>query len=556
MLRLLSVRNFTLIEALELEFEDGFSVITGETGAGKSLLVDVLELLTGGRAASGQVAPDARQAELSAVFDLPDSHPAASWLDDNELIGEGELILRRTLPASGASRAWINGTPVAIGQLRELGTHLVDIHGQHEHQRLMDPAAQLDWLDRQLEPGLPEAVRKAATRWREVRQELEALEAEAGDPQQTEFLRFQQRELQDLDLAPGEFAEMEQSHRRLAKMDEIQAAAARAGAALDGEDPPGARGQLNQAVQALEEAMGLDPQFEEIRGMVDEARINLDEATSALERQSRDLETDPESLARLDRRMGKAMDLARKHGIEPDELPACLERISERLEGMENFDQRREELDAALASARQDWNKAAGKLGQARRKAAGQLEKAITGHLDSLGMNEARVEIALEEDQESPVRDRGRERVEIRFSANPGQPPQPLRKVASGGELSRFSLALLAAGRKTESPRVRVFDEVDAGVGGETAHAVGRFLADAAGSGQAFAVTHLAQVAARADHQFRASKESADETTVTRVTRLDGESRTREIARMLGSSRSERSLEHAAELLAGAPDPA
>jgi len=552
MLRLLSIRQFALIDELELEFVDGFSVITGETGAGKSLLVDVLDLLAGGRAESGLASPGADRAELSAVFEIPDNHPARRWLSDRDLEDGSSLVLRRTLPAAGSSRAWINGSPSPIGQLRELGLQLIEIHGQHEHQHLNDVRAQMDWLDRQIDPKLLEATSKAAEAWKKARHELDTLETEAGDPEKTEFLRFQLRELEALDLKPGEFAEMEAEHRRLARMDEILAAASSAVAALDGDDPPGAGTQLNRAIQALESVMEFEPEFETTRAMLEEARINLDEARQELDRQSENAEADPESLARLDRRMGKAMDLARKHGVEPDSLPGVQTRIAERIEQIDSFDDRRQELDRALDETLERWKKAAATLARARRKAAKGLTGEIGNHLQSLGMEQAALEIRIETDSPDSVSPRGHDRVEILFTANSGQPLQPLRKIASGGELSRFSLALLATGKRDDHARVRIFDEVDAGVGGETAHSVGSFLARAGVEGQAFAVTHLAQVAARADHHYRASKETRDQVTRTGVRRLDGDKRQREIARMLGSSRSERSLDHAAELLESA----
>lgn len=556
MLRSLSIRDYVILDDLNLSFEDGFTAITGETGAGKSLLVDVLSLLLGGRAEGSLAAAGARQAELSALFELPPGHPAFEWLQEQSLDDESTCLLRRVLPADGASRGWINGRPATMGQLKALGALLVDIHGQHEHQRLTDAAAQRAWLDAQIEPAVFEPVTEATQAWRNARRSLDDLETEAGDARDQEFLAFQHRELETLALMDGEFAELETEQQRLSSTDDLLRASAAALEALDGPrgdgGPPAVRELLMTCLNVLDQSADMDPELACIAGLLKESAINVDEAIGALERHADSIEANPERLAEVDRRMGDALTLARKHRVEPEQLPALTSELGGKLARMQGFDTERTRLIRAVESARKRWLDAAQSLSKARRRTADELAATINDHLAELGMEDAGVSIRIDSDEDAPVSDSGMDRVEILFSANPGQPPQPLRRIASGGELSRFSLAMVAAVSHPKSGRVGIFDEVDAGVGGETAHAVGRFLQRAARGGQAFCVTHLAQVAARADHQYRVIKSAVDGKTRTRVDVLDAKDRRKEVARMLGSSDSDRGLAHAEELLAAA----
>jgi DNA repair protein RecN (Recombination protein N) len=552
MLRHLAIRNFAIIEAIDIDVEPGFTVITGETGAGKSILVDALGLLLGDRADSGQIATDSDRAELEAVFSLDGNAPARDWLDDQALLDDDTLIVRRVISASGGSRAWINGRSATVGQLGELGDHLVEIHGQHEHQRLSRPERQRELLDRRVDRALRAAVSRAYEKWRAARDALEEFEREAGDPDQLELLRFQAGELDELALAAGEFAKLEEEQERLARADDIRLALATARQALDSEEGPSARDLLRQAIGAIEPVRELEPELGETAAMLEEAAVNIDEAIGGLERlASREL-GDPERLSAVNHRLETALDLARKHRVQPSELPELTARLSERLERLENQGERRDELASAEAHARREWLAAADRLSEARRTAADALSEEVDARLAELGMDTARVSFEIESRPEPDPAEHGRDRVSIGFTANPGASPQPLARVASGGELSRVALALMIAEDRERAPVTRVFDEVDAGVGGETAHAVGRFLRAAAGAGQAMCVTHLAQVAACADHQISVIKERAGNTTALRVQTLDARARQSEIARMLGSTDSRRSLAHAKELLQNA----
>lgn len=550
MLRSLAIRNFTIIDQLELAFEPGFGAITGETGAGKSILIDALGQLLGDRGESTLVAEGCKQADLSAGFELSPDHPARTWLREQAIEDEGGLLLlRRVIPADGASRAWIDGQPATIGQLRELGALLVDIHGQHEHQRLMDAAYQRRWLDRQLDSDVRERVAGRTREHDEAEQALETLLREAGsdDP---ETLQFQLAELDRLDLQENEFEQLEIDQRRLASVDELQRAYAEALDALSGEERAAA-GLAHRAGRSLEALSDREPEIAEILEMIGTAQVNLDEAGNALQRLNETLESDPARLEQVEQRLARAISLGRKHRVEPDALPGVRAELARRLERVDRFQAEREVAEKAVVRARKAWQEAARALHDARVDAAAGISAKVAQALSQLGMIDARLEFDLDFDPEAPVSANGADRVEILFSANPGQSPRPLKRVASGGELSRLSLAMIIGTAESAEGRVRIFDEIDAGVGGETAHAVGRFLKQASEAGQAFCVTHLAQVAARADCQFRVVKQPENASTRVRIDHLGGEQRVVELARMLGSADSETSRRHAESMLKG-----
>ncbi|MEX2500696.1 MAG: DNA repair protein RecN [Wenzhouxiangellaceae bacterium] len=548
MLRSLAIRNFTIIDSLELSFEPGFGAITGETGAGKSILIDALGQLLGDRAESTLVADGSRQADLTAGFELSVDHPARAWLHDQALDDDGELLLlRRVIPAEGASRAWINGHPAAIGQLREIGALLVEIHGQHEHQRLMDSSYQRAWLDRQLAAPVRDAVAEYARRFDERHKELEMLTADHGSDD-IETMQFRLAELDRLDLQENEFEQLEVDQRRLASVDELQRAYASALEALTGEQPSAA-GLAQRARRVLEALSDREPELADILEMIDTAQVNLDEAGSALQRLDQSLENDPARLEAVEQRLARAISLARKHGVEPDALPGVRAELRHRIDRIDQFKAEREAAEQRVQAARERWRESARQLHDARARAAVEAGKRVGKTLAELGMTEARLEFELDFDPEGPVSPRGADRVEMLFSANPGQSPKPLKRVASGGELSRLSLAMIIAAAEQAEGRVRIFDEIDAGVGGETAHAVGRFLKQASEAGQALCVTHLAQVAARADYQFRVDKQAGKAKTRVSIQRLDDDQRVIELARMLGSAESETSRRHAETML-------
>lgn len=552
MLRSLAIRDFTIIDRLELEFGAGFGAITGETGAGKSILIDALGLLLGDRADTAVVAPDAERADLSAWFQLDEDHPARAWLAEQAMDEGDELLLRRSVPADGASRGWINGQPATVGQLKELGALLVEIHGQHEHQRLADPTHQRRWLDRGVSEELRRVVKDAARAHAEARRELAALNEESdADP---ELLRFQLDELDALDLGDSELADLETEQRRLASIEDLQRAAADAITALDGDvddSDAGAVALTVRGIRAIDGVIDRDPAFAEAREMLGTARVHLEESSRTLTRLAESLEADPDRLDAVDRRLGRIMELARKHRCEPEALPALRTDLRDRLERIDGAAEARERAEQALRARRTEWLEAAHALHEARRAAADSIGEDVAVALAALGMDTARITFEIDFDDDAAVVEHGADRVELQFTANPGQPPRPLKRVASGGELSRLSLAMIVASAEPARGVVRIFDEIDAGVGGETAHRVGEFLHRAGADGQAFCVTHLAQVAARADRQYRVVKQADKGRTRVRVEALDAEARVAELARMLGSTTGETSRRHAEALLAG-----
>lgn len=550
MLRSLAIRNFTIIDELELEFDSGFGAITGETGTGKSILIDALAQLLGDRADASLAAEGSQRADLTASFELAADHPAQRWLEQQELDDE-TLILRRVIPASGASRAWINGQPAAIGQLRELGSMLVEIHGQNEHQQLMAPARQRAWLDRHVDRDVRDRVSRAAAEHDDRERELAKLLDESGSSKDLEFLRYQLAELDELALESGEFEQLESSQRRLASVDELQQAYASALSALDADDGAATAG-CRRAHRALEPLADRESALSDVLEMLETARVNLDEASSAIQRLGDRLQLEPETLQKVEQRMSRAISLARKHGTEPSQIPETQEALRNRLDRMSRFETMRAEAEQQLDEAESQWREASRTLSKARQKAAKRLLAGIHSALGELGMSDAKVEFRIEHDPDRPVAATGADEVEILFSANPGQSPAPLKRVASGGELSRFSLALIIASGDDAGGRVRIFDEIDAGVGGETAHAVGRFVRRASAGGQAFCVTHLAQVAACADQQFQVAKRPDRGSTRVSVQRLDSDHRVVELARMLGAADAATSREHARAMLAEA----
>lgn len=552
MLRALSIRHFAIIEAQELEFEPGFTAITGETGAGKSILIDALGLLLGQRADTGMIAERQDAAELSATFELDDHDAEArAWLIDQAMDDGDLLILRRVVPRAGSSRAWINGRSATIGQLADIGRRLVEIHGQHEHQQLERSDIQRQLLDQQIETEARDSVGQAFGHWREARSALDDFERDAGDPSQLELLRFQVEELNALNLQDGEFSSLESEQERLSRQDEIRQAMAHAAQVLEGDDAPGVRGMLRDVRNRFADIRQLDPVIDEVAAMLDEATINIDEALAGLERMERGDEADLERLDQVNRRLERALDLARKHRVEGDRLPTLTAELDTRLARLENQGEERDGLLEGLKTAEAKWRSAAADLHQKRIRAAEALAAKVDERLGALGMSQARLEFAVAYDEQARPGPHGADQIEILFAGNPGQTPKPLGRVASGGELSRVSLALMIAARPKDGPRIRVFDEVDAGIGGETATVVGQFLGEVASSGQAFSVTHLAQVAARADHQLQVTKISDSDTVQISVTALNHEQRRGEIARMLGGSLSEKSRQHAEELLSG-----
>ena len=535
MLTHLSIRDFAVVVATELEFGPGMTVISGETGAGKSLLVDALGFLSGLRADSGMVRHGTERAELSAEFDLTDRPEATAWLREQELDDGQSCQLRRTLRSDGGSRAWINGRPVTVAQLGELAGLLVEIHGQHEHQALLSKTSQLALLDAFGRHAAPlAAVHEAAEVWSALLREREAL-SRAGDvSDRIELLEHQWGELDRETLEPASVLDLFANHRRQANAAGLIETCERALTRLEGDDAPSLLQTLQQLRGDIGRASSDEPRLGEIDGMLDAAAIQIDEATRQLQRIRDDLELDPDQLEALETRLGRLHELGRKHRVAPEALSEVRDRLATELETLRNAGARLAGLDDEITRAAARWRDAAAALTAVRQRSAAALSHAASGLIVELGMGGGRFEIAFETNDGERPDPLGAERMEFLVSANAGQPPRPLRKVASGGELSRVSLAIEVAALGLDAVPTMVFDEVDSGIGGAVAEIVGQKLRALGETRQVLCVTHQPQVAAQGHTHYRVSKAEAAGMTQSAVQKLGPKERQEELARMLG----------------------
>ena len=551
MLRELLIRNFAIIDRARLEMEPGMTALTGETGAGKSILVDALGLLLGDRASSDLVRHGQERAEVAALFDLSALPGAVQWLADQALDDGSDCRIRRTLYREGKSRAYINDSPVTLQRLRELGRLLVDIHGQHEHQSLVRPDVQRALLDAQagLEPAVAELGRTWRA-WRDAERRLEDLRAAGRDrTTRMEYLRYQLDELAGLELTAADIEALDAEQRRLSHAGTLLEQGQRLLQALYEDDEGSAHGRASAVARELEEMERLDPGVAPARELVQTAVIQLAEAADELRAHLDGLTLDPQRLQQVEELLARLHRLARKHQVPAAELPALAEALQEELAGLERLDSDLGDLEREVDALARRYREQAGQLHAQRRAAARPLAEAVTGTMQDLGMPGGRFEIAVEANPEHPAA-QGWDRVEFRVSANPGQPPMPLARVASGGELSRISLAVQVMAPRGERAATLIFDEVDTGIGGGVAETVGLQLRRLGGDHQVLCVTHLPQVAAQAHHHLRVTKHTAANSTRTEISRLSPVERVEEIARMLGGRRITRSTRaHAAEML-------
>ena len=536
MLTHLSVRNFAVVEAAEIEFGSGLTVVTGETGAGKSLLVDALLLLSGARADSGMVRQGCERAELAAEFDLAALPTARGWLSEQALDDEdGGCRLRRVIAAEGGSRAWINGRGASLAQLSELAASLVEIHGQHEHQALLDRAQQLQLLD--AFGGLENEaarVRELAVQWRELAARERALSGGEDRQSRIELLRHELTELQRWALPPEALAELEALHQRLANAGKLAEGASGLAELLDGDSEYAAARSLARAKNELERLAELDPALRGPLELLDSASIQLGEAADALSRYAQEMDLDPQRYAEVDAHLAALHDLGRRHRVPTVELHARAGSLSEELQALEGAGDALAKLSAQREQLRRDYDSAAGALSRGRTSAAKKLGASVSALMSELGMAGGTFAVELEPQSGHEPENQGRERCEFLVSANPGMPPRPLRRVASGGELSRIGLAIEVAALGADSTGTMVFDEVDAGIGGAVAEVVGAKLRALGAQRQVLCVTHLPQVAAQGHAHLHVAKAVEGKSTRTHITALDAKGRNEELARMLG----------------------
>ena len=559
MLRRLSLRDFVIVPELELDFTEGFAVLTGETGAGKSILVDALQLALGSRGDAGVVREGAARAEISAEFDCPAR--LNSWLDEAGFDKGDSLLLRRVIDAQGKSRAWINGSAATVAQLRETADSLLDIHGQHAWQGLTRPASVRALLD--AFAGLDTALLgQAYSQWKQLSERLEAAQTRSGElGRERERLAWQIDEVAKLSPGADEWDELNSEHQRLSHAAALMEAARVALEAIEGgsgEAEQSAESLTEQALDKLQHVLDYDsqrlaPAVEALQG----AQAQLRDAAHTLSTYLHGADLEPERLQELDERLSAWMSLARRYRRPPAELPTLLSQWQAELAALDEASDLAA-LEKSLAAARSAYEREAKRISQERGKAAPQLAAAVTQAMQQLGMAGGAFEVALLA-QEQP-QSFGLESVEFMVAGHAGSTPRPLAKVASGGELSRIALAIAVTTSQLEQggAGTLIFDEIDAGVGGAVAETVGRLMKQLGRERQVLAVTHLPQVAACADHHYLVSKALRAGTTASEVQAIAGETRVQEIARMLGGERlSSASLAHAQEMLAlsaaGAP---
>ena len=535
MLTSLYVRHFAVVEAAEVTFGPGLIVVSGETGAGKSLLVDALLLLAGARADSTMVRAGSTRAELAAEFDLADLPLARAWLQREELDDDGTCQLRRVIRAEGSSKAWINGRPANASQLGELSTLLVDIHGQHEHQALLSRRHQLELLDAYAgHDALVNSVRDNATQWHEAGTRARKLGGGEDRTQRIELLRHEIDDLEQWALSADELVELEASHKRLANAERLATGVAGISEQLDGDSEFALQRALARAHDELAKLASLDDQLLPTLELLDTAGIQLGEATDNLARYAQDVDLDPERYTQVDDHLSHLHDLSRRHRVPIVELPAKLEDLRTQLAALENAGTALETLTALRARLREQYAATAAKLSTSRSQAASQLGAAASALMAELGMAGGQLLVQLEPVAGDDPDPQGHERCELLVSTNPGQPPRALRKVASGGELARISLAIEVATLGKDTVGSMVFDEVDSGIGGAVAEVVGQKLRALGARCQVLCVTHLPQVAAQGHLHLRVSKHTDGESTHTQIEQLDAAGRRDELARMLG----------------------
>jgi len=555
MLTHLTIENFTLVEHLDLDLHAGMTVITGETGAGKSIVLDALAQALGDRADPDRIRAGSDRADITASFDVSGNTQAKTWLAEAELLAaenSPDCLLRRVINRDGKSRGYINGRPATVHQLRALGDMLIDIHSQHEHQSLLLKDTHRRLLDEfGQHTALAREVRLVWRSWHDLDERLaHRRHNEAEFSARFQLLHYQVGELEQLQPEAGEVERLESEQRSLANAEDILRNS-HALVAVCNDDELGLLTGLNRALQLLREMPEKTGALREAEQLLINARIQVEEAQSEVDRHLDDFSLDPERLFEVEQRLTALYDMARKHRIQAEELPAFTEQLANQLAQLQAEDGDIEVLEKQVAEALAAYQRVAASLTEKRRKAGLKLAKLVNSQLQHLAMDNAHFTVNLDA-QKNKLSANGLEEVEFLISTNPGQPPRPLAKVASGGELSRISLAIQVITAQTSATPTLVFDEVDVGIGGATGDVVGELLRQLGEKGQVICVTHLAQVASKGHHHLQVIKTSSKQSAQSTLTALSPAARTEEIARMLGGLKvTEQSLAHAREMLSG-----
>jgi DNA repair protein RecN (Recombination protein N) len=549
----LQVRDFAIVDRIDIEFDPGMTVLTGETGAGKSILVDALGLVLGERGSAQLVRDGAKRAEFAAEFDVSALPIVSSWLEEQSLDLDDDCLLRRVINADGRSRAFINGNSVPLSQLKALGELLLDIHGQHFHQSLARRSIQRDLLDHF--GGLLDDRAIVATHyieWKALADRVEELTgAEADSAARLDLLTFQLQELDSLALEDGEFDALGSERRKLQNSGKLAEGVGRALDGLFDNDAGNANSLIADALRSVEQLVEFDQNLRPVLEMLSSASIQVTEAADTLRRYSEAVDMDPARRDWVEERLDSIQTISRKHRVTADELPELADRMRAEHDELSHAEERGQELEEQAVAARAEYRKQAKSLSKARQKAADRFAAAVTDAMHGLGMPGGVFQVQLTPLDDDAAKSWGLDQIDFLISANPGQAPQSLAKIASGGELSRMSLAIQVIASDGSAIPTMVFDEVDSGVGGGVAEMVGRRLQELGANRQVLCVTHLPQVASLADQHFRISKVTDGKSTRTRVSPLAQDERTEELARMLGGVEiTRKTLEHAAEMLA------
>lgn len=552
MLTHLSIENFATAAQLDMEFAAGMTVITGETGAGKSIMLDALGLALGDRADARVVRNGEERADIHTSFDIGDCEQARLWLQDHDLLSDEDCLLRRVITREGRSRAYINGRPVTLQQLKELGDMLLNIHNQHAHQSLLKKDQQRTMLDDYAGTANRAAeLKQLAQHYQRCHQQLQQLQANRDEQSaRAQLLSYQVDELDKLDLQEGELEQLDEEQKQLANGEQLLQASQHA-LALCKEGELNVITILNQALNSLAIISSKSQALSGAQELLATALIQVEEASSELEHHQEHFELDPERLASVEERLGCIHDIARKHRIPTKQLAEFQQQLRAEYEGLIGGDSDIEQLQKQLSELEHNYQQQAAKLSSKRKTAASKLQKQVEKQLQELSMGNCQFELALTPRSNLQPHPNGNEDIEFLVSTNPGQATQPLSRIASGGELSRISLAIQVITAQTSVIPSLVFDEVDVGIGGAIAEVVGRLLHRLGQDGQVLCVTHQPQVASQADHHLFVSKQQKKKNTTTELHKLDDNDKVEEIARMLGGiAITDQSRAHAQEMLA------
>ena len=551
MLTHIHIQNFTIVESLTLDFQKGLSVLTGETGAGKSIWIEAVSLALGTRADNNVIRHGQARCDITLCFDLTNQPDAQQWLKEQGYDDEDECIIRRTIHRDGPSRASISGHPCPLHQLREFSQFVLNIHGQHQHQTLLKRDVQQKHLDAYGKHEIMlRDIQKCYQHWYEINTQINELTQQAKSrDSELSLLRYQFEELNDLNLKENEWEELTHQHQQLHNAKDLMTQLNQAIELTVENEETSASTLLRQAVDRLNEIKFGDAQINVAKELLNTAAIHLQEAGDELHQYRNHLDLGPDRLATIEQRLTAIHDLARKHHVNPENLMETQKSIEQKLQQLDNVDLHVETLQKTQGNLLKQYKKTAEKISESRQKAAKKLNKTITKSIQDLGIEGGLFRVQFKT-REEPIHPLGNESLQFEVSTNPGQPFQSLSKVVSGGELSRISLALQVMTSQKENTPTLIFDEVDTGIGGKTAETVGKLLQQLGNHAQVLCITHLPQVAAQGHHHYKVKKTSDGNTTMTQIKILNEKDRINELARMLsGSKITEQTLAHASELL-------